>query len=134
MIRFIPSKRMFHALFNDFRQRIIHQTVLKRVELMLNHYHSKTYMKGNLVPPSFRSSAEIVFDPWREKNLAIFGNIAMGKSQGKRSRSTYDGSIGGVLRPMAWTHEFVLSSRPWNYASQMSAHCEYNHQERGRHV
>ena len=45
----------------------------------------------------------------------------MGKSKWKRSGSADNGTSGGVLRSMAWAHELVVSSRPWDDASQMCA-------------
>lgn len=78
----------------------------------------------SLVPPSLGSSTEVILGPWGEKDLAIFGNIAVGKSERKRGRSTNDGSGRSVLGSVARAHEFVLGSRPWNDTSQVSAHCK----------
>ena len=75
-----------------------------------------------LIPPTFAASSEVIFGPWGEEDLAILGNIAMGKSKWKRSRSTNDGTVRGVLRSVAWAHELVLGGRPWDNTSQVSAH------------
>ena len=45
----------------------------------------------------------------------------MGQGEGKRGRSTYDGSIGRVLGSVAGAHELVAGSRPWDDATQVSA-------------
>ena len=74
-----------------------------------------------LVPPSLSSGAEVVLDPWREDDLAILGGVAVGKGKWKRSGSTDNGSSWGVLRSVAWAHELVVSSRPWDDTSQVCA-------------
>jgi hypothetical protein len=76
----------------------------------------------SLVPPSLSAGAEILLRPGREDDLAIFSDVAVCKSKGKRGRTTDDVSIRGVLRSMTWAHELVVSSRPWDDTSQVSAH------------
>jgi hypothetical protein len=46
----------------------------------------------------------------------------VGKGKWKGSRSTDNSSGGGVLRSVAWAHELVVGSRPWDNTSQVSAH------------
>jgi hypothetical protein len=46
----------------------------------------------------------------------------MSKCERKRSRSTNDSTIGGILGSMARAHEFVVGSRPRNNATQVRAH------------
>lgn len=46
----------------------------------------------------------------------------MSQGKGKRSRSTNDGTVGGVLRTMARAHELVVGRRPGDNATQMRAH------------
>jgi len=46
----------------------------------------------------------------------------VGKGKWKRSRSTNDGTIGCVLGSVARAHELVGGYRPWDDASQVSAH------------
>lgn len=45
----------------------------------------------------------------------------MGKSQTERSWSSDDFTSLIILRAVAWTHEFVRGSVPWNDAAQMGA-------------
>ena len=78
-------------------------------------------ISSSLVPPSLLSGTEIFLGPRREKDLSIVGSITVGKSERKRSGSTNNGSIGGVLRSVAWAHELVVGSRPWDNASQVCA-------------
>mmetsp|Transcript_17756 Transcript_17756/g.28675 ORF Transcript_17756/g.28675 Transcript_17756/m.28675 type:complete len:234 (+) Transcript_17756:218-919(+) len=74
-----------------------------------------------LVPPSLSSGTEVILGPRREHDLAIVGNVTVGKSERKRSRSTDNGSIRSVLRSVARAHELVVGRRPWHNASQVSA-------------
>jgi len=46
----------------------------------------------------------------------------VGKSEGKRGRSTDNGTGGGVLGSVAWAHELVVGGGPWDNASQVGAH------------
>ena len=81
--------------------------------------------KNRLVPPSLLVGAEVDFGPGREDNLSRrFLNITVGKSKWERSRSTDNGTCGCVLRSVAWAHELVASSGPWNDTSQVGAHCK----------
>ena len=75
----------------------------------------------SLVPPSLSSGTEVIFSPWGEKDLAVIGDITVGKGKWKRSRSTDNGSIRSVLGSVARAHEFVVGSRPWDDTSQVSA-------------
>lgn len=61
-----------------------------------------------LVPPAFAIGTEVDLGPGGEHDLAIFGNVAVGKSKGKRGGSTNDGAGGGVLRSVARAHELVV--------------------------
>jgi hypothetical protein len=76
----------------------------------------------DLVPPSLFAGTEVFLDPRREEDLSILSNITVGKSKGKRSRSSDNGTIGGILRSMTWALELVCGSRPRDDASQVSAH------------
>jgi hypothetical protein len=87
-------------------------------------YCNKSYQKdrlNSLVPPSLLAGTEVRLAPGVESDLAIFGNIAVGKSKGKRSGSTDDVTIRSVLGSMARAHELVLGGRPWDDTSQVSA-------------
>ena len=75
----------------------------------------------HLVPPSLSTGTEVFFSPWGEKDLAIFGNITVGKSKRKRSRSTNNRSGWRILGSVAWADELVVGSRPWNNATQVCA-------------
>jgi len=75
----------------------------------------------DLVPPSLSSGSEIVFRPRGEKNLSIVTGVTVRKSEGKRSGSTDDVSIGGVLGSVARAHELVVGGGPWDDATQVSA-------------
>jgi hypothetical protein len=88
--------------------------------LGVQYYHHSNKI-ASLVPPSLSSGTEVILGPWGEKNLSIFGNIAVGKGKWKRGRSTNNCTIRGVLRSVAWAHELVLGGRPWNDTSQVSA-------------
>ena len=46
----------------------------------------------------------------------------MRKSKGKRGGSTNNGTGGCILGSVAWALELVGGSRPWDDASQVSAH------------
>mmetsp|Transcript_13378 Transcript_13378/g.37667 ORF Transcript_13378/g.37667 Transcript_13378/m.37667 type:complete len:219 (-) Transcript_13378:442-1098(-) len=74
-----------------------------------------------LVPPSLASGSEIILRPWGEGDLSIFSGVAVGKSKGKRGRSTNDVSIRGILGSVARAHELVVGGRPWDDATQVSA-------------
>jgi len=75
-----------------------------------------------LVPPSLPSGTEVIFCPGGEKDLSGVIHFAMGKGKRKRSRSTNDVAVGGVLGSVARAHELVVGSRPWNDTSKMGAH------------
>jgi len=74
----------------------------------------------DLVPPSLSTGTEISLSPCAKGDLSI-DVVAVGKSKGEWCRSTDNGSGGGVLRSVAWAHEFVVGGRPWDDASQMCA-------------
>jgi hypothetical protein len=77
---------------------------------------------NSLVPPSLSTSTEIVLGPWAEDNLSTFLiSITMGKSKWKRSRSTNNCTLWGILRSVARALELVGGSRPWDHTSQVSA-------------
>merc|ERR1719330_1467044 len=76
-----------------------------------------------LVPPWLSVGTEVGFGPWREDNLSTFINITVGKGERKWCRSTYYSSGRGILRSMAWAHEFIVWGGPWHNTSQVSAHC-----------
>jgi len=46
----------------------------------------------------------------------------VGKSKGKRGRSTDNMTIRGVLGSVTGAHELVVGSGPWDNATQVSAH------------
>ena len=79
----------------------------------------------NLVPPSLFASTEVLLSPGGEEDLSRFiVNITVGKGQRKRSRSTNNGPVGGVLRSVAGAQELVGSSGPGDDATQVSAYCK----------
>jgi len=75
----------------------------------------------SLVPPSLSSGSEVLFRPGGEEDLAVLAGVAVRKSKGKRSRSTNDVSIGGVLGTVARAHELVVGGGPWDDATQVGA-------------
>ena len=54
----------------------------------------------------------------------------MGKSEGKRGRSTDNVSIRSVLGSVARAHELVVGGRPWDDATQVSADCDSEYSSR----
>jgi len=85
-------------------------------------YYAHAYeLARRLVPPSLSASSEIVFRPRREKDLSVFGGVAVGKSKGKRGRSTNNVSIRSVLGSVARAHELVVGGGPWDNATQVGA-------------
>eukprot|EP01083_Nonionella_stella_P002707 7775_1 len=78
----------------------------------------------DLHPPrlSISRGTEVSLCPGGEDDLSGLVSGTVGKSKGKRGGSTKNGSSIGVLRSMAWAHELVVGSRPWDNTSQVSAH------------
>ena len=76
-----------------------------------------------LVPPALGVGTEVNFCPGGEDDLSRLGiDITVGKGKWKRGGSTDDGTSGGVLGSVAWALELVGGGRPWDNATQMSAH------------
>jgi len=75
-----------------------------------------------LVPPALGIGTEIDLGPGGEHDLSVVGNVAVGKSKGKRGGSTNDGAGGGVLRSVARAHELVVGGRPRDDAAKMGAY------------
>merc|ERR1711907_304002 len=75
-----------------------------------------------LIPPSLATGTEIVFRPRRERNLSIIRRFAMGEGERKGGGSSNDVPIRRILRSVARAHELVVGSRPWDDATQVSAH------------
>jgi len=78
-------------------------------------------LADGLLPPWSQTGTEVGLGPWREGHH-IVNHVAVSQSQGQRSWSTNHLTLEVVLTSMAWAHELIFSSVPWNDASQMGAH------------
>ena len=74
-----------------------------------------------LVPPAGSVGTEVGLGPGGEHDLAILGNVAVGKGEGKGGGTADDGTGGGVLGSVAGAHELVVGSGPRDDAAKVGA-------------
>ena len=74
-----------------------------------------------LVPPAFSVGTEVGLGPGGEHDLAILGDVAVGKGEGKGGGTADDGTGGGVLGSVAGAHELVVGSGPRDDAAKVGA-------------
>ena len=74
-----------------------------------------------LVPPAGSVSTEVGLSPGGEHDLAILGDVAVGKGEGKGGGAADDGTGGGVLGSVAGAHELVVGSGPRDDAAKVGA-------------
>lgn len=116
-----PKKYVQHYCILYLQVFIKHSIAMENTGRQLSY----RLLLNSLVPPSLSTSTEIVLGPWAEDNLSTFLiSITMGKSKWKRSRSTNNCTLWGILRSVARALELVGGSRPWDHTSQVSADYE----------
>lgn len=77
----------------------------------------------DLAPPTLFPCTEIHLSPWTEHDLVILSRVDVGKSEGERSGTADDGTVGVVLRSVARTHKFIVRFRPRDDTSKVTTNC-----------